>query len=288
MSIRACQESDLPVDGAPWLVPDAELEGGRSLVEEHDCRIVAAGLLKWSRASTGLGMVELFCEEGHGTDVLRAFAADEDRRILLRVLPGTPTAAAVARLGGTEVVQSIPAGAVPTGHPDVHAWVRTRLEAADRERMQLLPGSEFGLEELLDLWIDAYLPMHQTWAPVTDVDALRDGFATWFAEGLDPENTFVVSAEDGQPVAATFMVGELDGVLVPSMIQVQRGHPAAETGAAASMAAVLRAVGPRPVEFEGHADEPLYLRILESIPHRTSGRITPMHMVQIAGDAPRH
>lgn len=121
MSIRACLETDLPVDGAPWLVPDIDLDVGRSLVEESDGRIVAAGLLRWSRVSAGLGQVELFCREGHGTDVLRAFAADEHRSMLLRVLPGTPTAAAVARLGGhAHVVQSVPAGAVPTGHPDVH------------------------------------------------------------------------------------------------------------------------------------------------------------------------
>lgn len=95
MSIRACLETDLPVDGAPWLVPDIDLDVGRSLVEESDGRIVAAGLLRWSRVSAGLGQVELFCREGHGTDVLRAFAADEHRPMLLRVLPGTPTAAAV-------------------------------------------------------------------------------------------------------------------------------------------------------------------------------------------------
>lgn len=128
--------------------------------------------------------------------------------------------------------------------------------------------------------------MHETWAPVTDVNALREGFSKWFADGFDTKNTFVASAED-QPVAETFLIDGQEGVPVPGLSLVQRRHPAAETGAAASMAAVLRAVSPQTVEFEGHADEPLYMRILESIPHRSAGTLTPMHIVRIEGGA-RH
>lgn len=281
MSIRECRATDLPVEGAPWLVSDDEFSRGRSLVEVEGDRIVAAGLRPRSRA-TDLDMVELFCVEGYGEGMLSALAAEGDRPILLRVLPGTPTAAAVARLGDAEVVQSLPAAAVPTGHPEVHAWVRARLETAEQQGVQLGTGRELGLEALLDLWVEAYLPMHERWAPVTDVEALREGFDRWFAGGLDTEHTFVATAE-GDPVAATFLVGELDGVVVPCMVEVQRDHPAAETAAAASMAAVLEAVSPRPVEFEGHVDEPVYMRILESIPQRAAGQLTPMDIVRIEG-----
>lgn len=281
MTVRACLATDLPLDGAPWLVPDAELgEEDHSVVEEHAGAVVAAGLRRRSRTTTAFDGVELYCQDGHGAEVLRVLAAThEDRPMILRVLPGTPTAAAVAELGGTEVVQSVPAAAIPTGHADVQAWARTRLEEADPIGVELRTGMEYTTEELLDLWMGAYLRMHASWAPVSDADATREVFRGVLAETLDVERTFVACV-DRQPIAVTFL-NAFDGALVPLMVETEPGHPAAEPAAAASMAAVLSAVSPHPVEFEGHADEPLYLRILETIPHRSAGALTPMDMVRI-------
>lgn len=211
-------------------------------------------------------------------------ATHENRPVVLRVLPGTPTAAAVADLEGTEVIQSIPAAAVPTGHADVLEWARARLEEAGHGGVELRTGMAFTTEELLGLWMGAYLPMHGSWAPVADADAARELFRGVLADVLDVERTFVACV-DGQPVAATFL-NAFDGALVPLMVETEPGHRAGETAAAASMAAMLRAVSPRPVEFEGHADEPVYMRILETIPHRSAGALTPMDMVRIAPGTP--
>lgn len=281
MTVRACLPTDLPLDGAPWLVPDAELgEDGYSVVEEHSGRVVAAGLRRRSRSTTRFDMIELHCEDGHGAEVLRALAAwDERRSLVLRVLPGTPTAAAVAEVGGGQVLQSVPAGAIPAGHGDVQEWAAERLGEAARAGVELRTGMQYTTEELLDLWMDAYLRMHERWAPVADVQRTREVLRRSLADTLDAEGTFVASV-DGRPVAVTFL-NAYDGALVPLMVEAEPGHPAAETAAAASMAAMLRQVSPRPVEFEGHVDEPVFMRVLETVPHRSAGALTPMDMVRI-------
>lgn len=280
MTVRACVATDLPIDGAPWLVPDADLDGGHSLLEEHAGQVVAAGLRRRTRSTTAFDGAELFCQPGHGTAVLRALvAADEGRPIGLRVLPGTATSAAVAEVGGAEVLQRIPAGAVPTDHADVQEWARGRLEDAEQAGIELRDGSEYTVEELLDLWMSAYLRMHERWAPVSDENVMREVFRGMFADTLRAQDTFVAVGA-GQPVAATFM-NAFDGALVPLMIETAPGHPVVETAAAASMAAMIRNVSPHPVEFEGHADEPTYMRILVSIPHVAAGDLTPMDFVRI-------
>ena len=88
---------------------------------------------------------------------------------------------------------------------------------------------EYTTEELLDLWLGAYLRMHASWAPVSDADATREVFRGVLAETLDVERTFVACV-DMQPIAVTFLN---------------------------------------------------YLRILETIPHRSAGALTPMEMVRI-------
>ncbi|RIK16920.1 MAG: hypothetical protein DCC50_03390 [Acidobacteria bacterium] len=278
--MRACVATDLPIDGAPWLVPDVDLAEGHSLVEEHAGRVVAAGLRRRTRSTNAFDGGELFCLPGHGAAVLRALiAADERSPVGLRVLPGSATAAAVAEVGGAEVLQRVPAGAVPTGHADVLEWARGRLEDAEQAGVELRPGTELAVEELLDLWMPAYVRMHEHWAPVSDENLMREVFRDLFAGTLRQQDTFV-AAVAGHPVAATFM-NAYDGVLVPLMIETAPGHPAAETAGAASMAAMIRSVSPRPVEFEGHADEPTYMRILETIPHVAAGDLTPMDFVRI-------
>lgn len=281
MTIRPCLSSDLPLDGAPWLEPDTEIGESRSLVDEVDGRVVAAGLRLRSRKSDR-DMVELACDPGQGTELLRALITDDERPVMLRVVPGTSKADAVAALGGGEVLQSLPPAAVPSGHPDVQDWARQRLAAAERAGVELRPGAEHTLDELLDLWMQAYLPMHESWAPVTDVAATREMFRTAFTESLNTAATFVAHT-DGHALAATLTTAELDGIPVPCMIELAPGHTAVEAGAAASMAAVLMALSPRSVEFEGHVDEPLYMRILQTIPHTGAGALTPMDLVRMQG-----
>lgn len=281
MAVRACLATDVPLDGAPWLVPDAELgEEGLSVVEEQSGRVVAAGLRRRSRSTTRFDGIELYCEDGHGAEVLRTLAAwDERRPVVLRVLPDTSNAAAVVAVGGGQVLQSVPAGAVPAGHADVQEWAGARLEEAAQAGVELRTGMQHTTDELLDLWMDAYLRMHERWAPVADAQHMREVFRRLFADTLDAGGTFVARV-GGQPVAATFL-NAYEGALVPLMVEVQPGHPAAETAAAASMAAMLSSVTPHPVEFEGHVDEEVYMRILETLPHRSAGRLTPMDLVQV-------
>ena len=282
MPIRPCVSSDLPVDGAPWLRPDAEAGPGHSLVEEVDGRVVAAGLrVRSTRSDTDL--VELACEPGHGAELLRALLVEDDRPVWTRVVPGTSKADAVARVGHTEVMQSLPPASIPAGHPDVHGWGHGRLEAAERDGIVLRRGTELTLEELLDLWMEAYLPAHEDFMPVTDVEATREVFRTWFTRSLDREASFVAHAADGRALAGTVLASEIDDVLVPTVIELSPEHPLGVTGAAACVAATLLAVSPRAVELEGHVDQVLYMSVLETIPHRSAGVLTPMDMVRIEG-----
>lgn len=281
--MRACLVSDLPVDGAPWLEPDADLGGSRSLVEEVDGQVVAAGLRRRGGPDADVDLVELACLPGRGADLLRALVAEDERPVMLRVVPGTATAEAVAVVGHVEVMQSLPPGSIPTSHPDVLAWSKERLATAERERLALAPGTDFTLEELLDLWMVAYVPAHQGFLPVKDAEATRAMFRTWFVESLDREASFVARAGDGHVVAATMMTAEIDGILVPNLVEVSPGHPASQTAASACVAATVLAVSPRSVEFEGHVDQALYLSVMEMVPHRSAGVLTPMDMVRIQG-----
>lgn len=282
MLIRPCLSSDLPVDGAPWLQADADLAESRSLVEEAEGRLVAAGLRRRGRGDAEMDLVELVCEPGHGAELLRALVVEHERPVFVRVVPGTPKADAVAEVGHGEVLQSLPPAAVPTDHPDVHAWAHGRLEAAERAGVEVRPGTERTMDELLDLWMEAYVPAHEGFAPVKDVDATREMFRSWFEDSLDRASSFIARA-DGRTVAATMMTAEIDGILVPNMLELSPGRPQAETGAAACVAATLLAVSPRPVEFEGHVDQALYMTVVGMIPHRSAGVLTPMDMVRIQG-----
>ncbi|GGK75899.1 hypothetical protein GCM10011509_25610 [Ornithinimicrobium pekingense] len=267
--------------------PDAGLGESRSLVEEVDGRVVAAGLRVRSTRDDA-DLVELMCEPGHGAELLRALVAADDRPVWLRVVPGTPTAHAVAEVGHVEVMQSLPPAAIPSGDPDVHAWAHGRLGSAERDGIVLRRGTELTLDQLLDLWMEAYLPAHESFAPVKDVAETRETFRTWFSRGLDREATFVALAGDGRALAGSMMTSEIDGILVPAMIELAPEHPSGTTGAAACVAATLLAVSPRAVELEGHVDQRLYMSVLETIPHRSAGVLTPMDMVRIQGvDAPR-
>ncbi|WP_289018368.1 hypothetical protein [uncultured Ornithinimicrobium sp.] len=283
MTVRPCLVSDLPVDGAPWMEPDADLGESRSLVEEVDGEVVAAGLRRRGAPDDDVDLVELACRPGRGADLLKALVAEDDRPVMLRVVPGTPKAEAVAVVGHVEVMQSLPPGAIPTDHPDVLAWSHEGLSAAELERLTLTPATDFTVEQLLDLWMVAYVPAHEGFLPVKDADATREKFRRWFAERLDRESSFVARDGDGHVVAATMMTAEIDGVLVPSLVEVWPGHPVAETAASACVAATVLAVSPRPVEFEGHVDQALYMSVMEMVPHRSAGVLTPMDMVRIQG-----
>lgn len=283
MTVRACLVSDLPVGDAPWLQPDADLDESRSLVEVVAGEVVAAGLRRRGGPDADVDLVELACRPGRGADLLRALVAEDERPVMLRVVPGTPKAEAVAVVGHVEVMQSLPPGAIPTDHPDVLAWSHERLARAEREQLALASGTDFTLEELLDIWMAAYVPAHEGFLPVKDADATREMFRRWFAERLDREPSFVARDGDGHVVAATMMTAEIDGVLVPNLVEVSPGHPASETAASACVAATVLTVSPRPVEFEGHVDQPLYMSVMEMVPHRSAGVLTPMDMVRIQG-----
>src|SRR5690606_7040832 len=172
---------------------------------------------------------------------------------------------------------------IDTGHPDVLAWARDRLDAGVQARLDLRPGTEHTLEQVLDMWMQAYVPAHEGFAPVTDAAATREQFRTWFSDNLDLRPSFVARAPDGRTVAATLMTAEIDGILVPNLLDLAPGHGSALTGAAACVAATLLAVSPRPVEFEGHVDQDLYMSVMAMVPHRAAGVLTPMDMVLVRG-----
>lgn len=68
---------------------------------------------------------------------------------------------------------------------------------------------------------------------------------------------------------------------MPVRVVADPDHPLAAYAAAATVAAMLRAVAPTPVEFDGQTDDPVYLRILQAIPQRRTGTLTPVDLVRI-------
>lgn len=279
MTVRACLPSDLIDAPVPWLVADDEVEGGSCLVEKVDGQLVAAGLRRPARAKAAQDGAELWCTPGHGARLLRDLARAGERPIVIRVLPGTPDEVAAQEAGG-RVIQAVPAAYVPTAHPEVQVWAHDQLAQSQAAGVRIATGDMYSLDELLDLWMTPYLRMHEDWAPTGDVDATRQAFAGRFAQDLDPGRT-TVALIGGRPVAAVFTVGPFDGVLMPILIQVDDGHPWLEQAAGAAVASMLTRSAPTPVEFDGHADQPIYMRILERIPQRSSGNLTPMNLIEI-------
>lgn len=279
MTARPCLPSDLTDAPVPWLIPDEDLDDGACLVEEVDHQLVAAGLRRRSRTKATQDSAEFWCRPGHGTQLLRELAGTDERPIVVRIIPGTPAQPAAEAAGG-RVIQAVPAAYFPTDHPEVQAWAKAQLDQPPTPELRLATGDQYSLEELLDMWMAPYLRMHQDWAPTSDVEATRQAFAGRFAEDLDLERTTLAVIDD-RPVAAVFTVGPFDGTFMPIMIQVDHQHPRGEQAATAAIASMLIRSTPTPVEFDGHADEPVYMSILEQIPRRSSGTLTPMNLVEI-------
>ncbi|QFG68704.1 hypothetical protein [Ornithinimicrobium pratense] len=279
MTVRPALPSDIAPLTIPWLTPDEDLESGVSLVEEVGGRLVAAGVRHFTRTKAAQDAAELYCEEGHGAPLLRELATAAKRPIMLRIIPGTPAESAAAA-AGARVIQSVPAAYFPTTHAQVQDWARRQLDLAEKEETKVAPGSHFSMDVLLDLWMAPYLRMHASWAPTQDVHATRESFGARFAQDLDLERTRIATV-DGGPVAAVFTVGPFDGTFMPILIEIKPEHPGRERAARAAIASMLTATAPTPVEFDGHADEPVYMRILKEIPQRTRGKLTPMNLVEI-------
>lgn len=279
MTVRPTMPSDLLDLTLPWLVPDSDLDHGVSMVEEKEGQVVAAGIRWFTRTGASRDLVNLHCHDGYGSGLLSELASAADSPIMLRVIPGTPQEAAAQAAGG-QVVQSVPAAFFDTAHQDVRDWTREQRELASRGNLSVRTGDEYDLDELLDLWMAPYLRMHDSWAPTQDAQAARESFRARFTQDLDKQRTMIVGLE-AQPLAAVFTVGPFDGVLMPILTEVEPGHPASEAAARVAIASMLAAANPLPVEFDGHADEPTYMRILESIPQRASGKLTPMDLIEI-------
>ncbi|MFX0538118.1 hypothetical protein ACQBAT_03170 [Ornithinimicrobium sp. Y1847] len=276
MTVRPTLHSDLDDSSPAWLVPAADLEQGVSLVEEVDGRVVAAGVRRFTRTGASRDGVELHCHDGHGSILLRQLADAAESPVLVRVIPGTPMEVAATEAGG-RVVQSVPAAYVDTSHPDVREWADRH---ASLDGGVVTSGEDLTLDELVDLWMAPYLRMHEGWAPTEDVAATRASFRRRFAEALDTGRTSIARV-DGAPLAAVFVVGPFDGILMPILIEVEPDHPMAESAARAAVARALASADPHPVEFDGHADEPTYLRILLDIPQRSSGALTPVDLIEL-------
>lgn len=279
MIVRPCLPLDLTDAPVPWLVPDHDVDGGACLVEEVDGRLVAVGLRRRARTKTTQDGAELWCTPGHGAQLLRDLAGAGDRPIVLRVLPGTPADAAAEAAGG-RVIQAAPAAFFPSADPEVQAWALDQLGQSRTGGVRVDSGDRYALDDLLDMWMAPYLRMHEDWAPTGDVEATRQAFAGRFAQDLDLRRT-TVCVLDGRPVAAVFTVGPPDGTLMPVLIEIDPRHPRRELAARAAIATMLTRAAPTPVEFDGHADEPIYMRILQQIPQRSSGNLTPMNLIEI-------
>lgn len=279
MTVRPCLLSDLTDAPVPWLIPHEDVTEGTCLVEEVDNHLVAAGRRRRSRAKATQDSAEFWCRPGHGTQLLRELAGTDERPIVVRIIPGTPAEPAAQAAGG-RVIQAVPAAYFPTAHPQVQAWAQAQLDRSQSAALRLASGDQYTLDELLDMWMAPYLRMHEDWAPTGDVEATREAFARRFAQDLDLARTTVAVIDD-RPVAAVFAVGPFDGTLMPILIQIDDHHPRAEESARAAIAGMLVRSTPTPVEFDGHADEPVYMSILEQIPQRSRGTLTPMNLVQI-------
>jgi hypothetical protein len=280
VTVREAVAADLATVPAPWLVPDGELESGVSLVEEADGRVVAAGVRSFTRTGATRDGVELYCEDGFGAELLRRLAQAAGRPVLLRVLPGTAEEKAAQAAGG-RVVQSVPAAYFDTDRSEVQAWARTHVTRAREAGLTSGFGSAYDLEDLLDLWMVPYLRMHRSWSPTDDVQATRDAFARRFTQDLDRERTTIVR-HGGTVLAAVFTFGPFHGTYLPVLMQIDPGDPATGLAGRLAVAGMLVATRPTPVEFDGHADEPTYLAILEEMPGRRPGRLTPMNLVEVS------
>ncbi|GAA1186977.1 hypothetical protein GCM10009584_31400 [Ornithinimicrobium humiphilum] len=199
--------------------------------------------------------------------------------IVIRVIPGTPAATAVEAVGG-RIIQAVPAAYFPSAHPEVQAWAEDQLVRSSND-VCLEAGDRYSLDDLLDMWMAAYVRMHEDWAPTGDVEATRQAFAGRFAHDLDLHRSSI-SLIEGRPTAAVFTIGPLDGILMPVLIEIDPRHPGRELAARAAIATMLVRAAPTPVEFDGHADEPTYMRILQDIPQRSNGKLTPMNLVEIS------
>lgn len=255
------------------------MEGGVCLVDEVDGDLVAAGLRRPARTKATQDSAELWCTPGHGTHLVRDLANAGERPIVIRVIPVTPAATAVEAAGG-RVIQSVPAAYFPSAHADVQAWAQEQLELSRTAGVQIDSGDGYALDDLLDMWMTPYLRMHEGWAPTGDVEATRQAFARRFAQDLDVRRS-TVAVIDGQPVAAVFTVGPFDGALMPVLILIDDRHPGRERAATAAVATMFIRAAPIPVEFDGHADEPVYMNILQRIPQRSNGNLTPMNLIEI-------
>ncbi|MFK5583588.1 hypothetical protein [Serinicoccus sp. LYQ131] len=249
-------------------------------MDEVDARVVAAGVRRPAQTKATQDSAELWCAPGHGTQLVRDLASAGERPIVIRVIPGTPAATAVEAAGG-RVIQSVPAAYVPSAHPAVQAWAEQHLAPSRTEGVHIDTGDRYSLDDLLDMWMTPYLRMHEDWAPTGDVEATRQAFARRFAQDLDVRRT-TVAVIGGQPVAAVFTVGPFDGTLMPVLIQIDDRHPGRKRAATAAVATMLIRATPIPVEFDGHADEPVYMNILHRIPERSSGNRTPMNLTEVS------
>lgn len=279
MTVRPCLPSDLTDAPVPWLVPDDEADDGVCLVEEVDGRLAAAGLRRQARTKAAQDSAEFWCTLGHGAQLLRDLAGIGEHAIVIRVIPGTPAEAAASAAGG-RVIQAVPAAHFRTDHPEVRAWAHGQMGQSQTAGVLIQAGTQHSPGDLLDMWMRPYLRMHEGWAPTGDVEATRRAFAERFAQDLDLSRT-TIAVIDERPVAAVFTFGPFDGALMPILIQIEDLHPHGEQAARAAIANMLILSAPLPVEFDGHADEPTYMRILQDIPQRSSGNLTPMHLVEI-------
>lgn len=279
MIVRKTVAADLTAVPAPWLIPDDELESGVSFVEEADGRVVAAGVRRFTETGTTRDGVELSCEDGYGTELLRRLAQAADRPVIVRILPGSAEEIAAQAAGG-RVIQSVPAAYFETAHPEVQAWAQSHVVRAQAADLSTSFGTAYVLDDLLDLWMPPYVRMHESWSPTHDVQATRDAFARRFAQDLDRDRTTVVN-NGGTPLAAVFTVGPVDGTYMPILIEVDPSDPATGLACRLAIAEMLLATPPTPVEFDGHADEPTYMAILEEMPRRCPGKLTPMNLVEI-------
>lgn len=270
---------DLTAVPAPWLIPDDELEYGVSLVEEVDGQVVAAGVRHFTRTGATRDGMEVYCEDGFGAELLRRLAEAAERPVMVRILPGS-TEEKAAQAAGGRVIQSVPAAYFETAHPEIQAWAQTHVAHAQDAGLSTSFGTAHGLDDLLDLWMSPYIRMHLSWSPTHDVQATRDAFARRFAHDLDRDRTTVVS-NGSVALAAVFTVGPLEGTYMPILVETDPSDPATGLASRLAIAEMLLATHPTPVEFDGHADEPTYMAILEEMPRRGPGKLTPMNLVEI-------
>lgn len=188
--------------------------------------------------------------------------------------PGTARHAWLTEAGAT-AYQIVPPSQIECTDPDNLAWA-TRPVPDDVEVTDL---TDLPDEALLDLWVNFYGWIHETWSPVADRQAAREIFAPMMTEELDRGRSVLV-VRDGRPNAHGFVFAEGDGWLVcceAVAADAPHGREDVDTCLRAVVAR-LAGSGESDLLVDGHVVDPHLYPALRGVPRVTGAGL---HLLQL-------